>query len=113
VYLHASKCTYCFTYGLPKKSNIVLYTVKDRVCSEFKKIIIYFLIITKNIFFNLSEYDFFKDLKEQYFNYDTNLLEDFLIENNSLTLKFRKEQVDKEGKFVAKTIKLNLNNYCT
>lgn len=87
--------------------------LKDRVSSEFKKLIIYNLDNDKEYFFNLSDYDFFKDLKEQYINYDTNLLDDFTIENNNLTLKFRKEQVDKEGKFITQSIKLNLNNYCT
>lgn len=88
-------------------------TLKNSVSFEFEKLIIYNLDNDKKYFFNLSQNEFFKDLKEQYFNYSSNLLEDFTIEDNILTLKFGKEQADKEGKYITKTIKLNLKNYCT
>ena len=88
-------------------------TLKDKITTEFEKLVIYNLDTDKKYYFQLSEFSFFKDLKEQYSNYDVNLLEDYSVEKNILILKFKKELLNKEGKYIIQIIKLNLNNYCT
>ncbi len=87
-------------------------TLKDRVNSEFEKLIIYNLDKDKKYFYSVAQYNFFKNLKEQYLNYDVNLLESYSVERNILMLKFRKELVNEEGKYIIQTIKLDLTNYC-
>jgi hypothetical protein len=101
-------------YSVSRKYPLILsFEESDNATLGFKKMVVHNLDNNKKFYFSLINYEFFKGLKEQYFKYKSNLLKDFEVNNNILTLTFRKELLSKRGQFINQVIKINLNEYCT